>query len=284
MAGLAALASPASGQTVVFREDFDSPILNTARWSVGTWVKGRNQFGNTPTIANGVASLRFDLYNPAQPGVTMRGTSITVRTPFTRPAAGLELEARVRTNMMPAGPLTSFFTYGADSGGKSDEIDFEFLTNTFANRTGGDRYSLTSYNDWDPDHPERENPDRYGTEVARISGLDVTQFNTLTIRWLADRTEWLINGQVVRSSTAGLPDEPMSLSLNFWAPSSSWISAYSDLLQPVASAGQNQSWFYDVDYVQVRTAPEPGMMGVVLVGGAVLLRRWRPIARTGRIR
>jgi beta-glucanase (GH16 family) len=177
---------------------------------------------------------------------------------------------------MPGGLVTSFFTYGGHDGTLSDEIDFEYLTNAFANRTSGDKYSLTSWNDWDSANPDPNNTARRSTATIVISGLDVTTYNTLLMRWLPDRTEWLVNGQLVRSSTQALPDDPMSVSLNLWAPESSWVSAYSAGLQPTSTGGS--SYFYDLDSVVVRSIPEPSAVAGIAAVTALFLRRTRKTA------
>ena len=73
-------------------------------------------------------------------------------------------------------------------------------------------------------------------EVEVPPGFDVGNFNVFTIRWLSGSVQWLVNGAVVRTTADAVPNDPMSLSLNFWAPDPSWPSAYSSALQPTATA------------------------------------------------
>jgi beta-glucanase (GH16 family) len=101
-----------------------------------------------------------------------------------------------------------------------------------------------------------------------------TTFNTHTIRWLPGHTEWLVNGALVRSTTAALADDPMPVRLNFWAPAASWADAYDAALMPAASAASNSSSYYDVDYVTVSSIPEPsGALMTLLVFAWALRRR-----------
>ena len=52
-----------------------------------------------------------------------------------------------------------------------------------------------------------------------------------------------------------MPDEITNIRLNFWAPANGWTDAFSGKLAPARNARQNQTFYYDVDYVEVRTVP-----------------------------
>ena len=268
------LASGAAQAAEIFRDDFSGSTLDRTRWSVGTWTKGRTQFGKSPAISGGIATLKFDTYNAVNPGALFTGSSITVKTPFSL-GSGAELEARVRTNAMPAGLITSFFTYGGHDTSLSDEIDFEYLTSAQSKPATANQLSLTSWNDWDSLYPDPNNPARRSTANVIPAGFNVSNFNVFTIRWLKDRVQWLVNGTVVRTSTNAVPNDPMSLSLNFWAPDVSWTSAYSSALQPAATAVAGSTYSYDVDYVVVRTVPEPAAVAAWAVSALLLGRRRR---------
>ena len=243
----------AASSQVLLSDQFAGSSLDATKWRVGTWQLGRTRLGNLPTVSNGVASLRFDTYDPAAPGQTFRGTEIYSAQSFSR-GYGLELTAAVRTNAMPDGLVTSFFTYTFVNG-LSDEIDFEALTNQINHPDpAGQRLQLTTWHNWDQNHP---NPNNKSSLSVPLPGLDLHQFNTYTIRWLPDETQWLVNGTLVRSTTAALAQEPMPVRLNFWAPSNSWAEAYSASLVPASTPQANQSFHYDVSSVTVRALPQP---------------------------
>src|SRR5262245_21820077 len=83
-----AFVRPAHAQ-VLFRDDFNGSGLNTSNWSVGDWTFGGNRawFGTTPALANGMATLKLDTYNPDHPG-SFRGTEIYTKQAFALPASG----------------------------------------------------------------------------------------------------------------------------------------------------------------------------------------------------
>src|SRR5206468_12394845 len=113
----------------LLRDDFNGASLDFSNWSTGTWQLGRTQLGFTPAVTGGIVQLRHDTYNPSNPGGTFKGTEILSNQNFTR-GSGLEYEARVRSNAVPSGLVTSFFTYNTVAGSPplADEIDWEFLS------------------------------------------------------------------------------------------------------------------------------------------------------------
>ena len=260
----AALAMPAASVTAqeILRDDFNGTSLNTGTWQVMTHQVGRSLFGNTPAVSGGFARLRHDTYNPASPGTRFRGTELATNAFLSRGTLGIELEARVRSNAMASGLVTSFFTYNyrVENGtGFSDEADFEFLSSRINSApASGDPVQLTTFNDFN------NVTQPYGDEVTQssrevfINGLDTTQFNTVKFRWLPQRLEWYVNGRLHRTVTGSLvPTDATRMRFNFWAPGSEWPAAYSAALQPTANPAANVSHYYDVDWVAVRHARPP---------------------------
>ena len=251
------LAGTASGE-VLFRDDFNGTGLDTTKWALGTWTLGRTDLGNAPVVSGGIARLRFDTFNPADPGGSFLGTEILSRAVFDR-GQGIEFEARVRVNPLPNGLVTSFFTYvWRQSSGitYSDEIDFEFLSKQInSSPTTSDPVLTTTWNNWDNNHQIYTDPNTYNSGNVNVAGLNLSQFNIFVIRWLPDRVEWLVNGQLIRTATTAVPDEITDIRLNFWAPGKGWTDAFSGKLVPARNARQNQTFYYDVDYVEVRTIP-----------------------------
>lgn len=229
--------------TVVFRDDFNGSQLDATAWGVGTWTLGRTQLGNVPVVAGGIAQLRFDTYR-------FTGAEIYTKADYAL-GNGVEFEARVRSNQLPAGLVTSLFTY-TYANGKSDELDFEWLSKQVNLTSGGAPMLLTTWNDWDEAHPVYNDGVHHSSQTKVVAGVDVNQFHTYTIRWLPGRTEWKVDGVLVASSTLAQPDQAAPLRINFWAPASSWTEAYDARLKPVGAKKQNKSYFYDVDWVEIR--------------------------------
>ena len=251
--------APAIAQ-VVFADTFDGPTLNGTKWGVGTWQLGRTQLRNQPTFTqeDGVTfvTLRLDTYNPAFPGTLLSGTEIYSSTTFSLPRRrqGIQFEARVRVRSETRGFVASFFTWGFKTsvGGStlSDEIDFEYLT-----KQPSDYVLLTTWNDWNEATPTYNDGIHHSEDLVMLGGLNRSAWNVLQIRWLKDRTEWYINGLLARSTQDAHATDPMTVRFNLWAPNFYWTAAYDAGLQPVLTATQNASYYYDIDYVRVTKIP-----------------------------
>src|SRR3989304_4194612 len=269
--------------TVIFRDDFDVPgnTPDPSRWIVNwpgsSWgTLGRTFFPSPvyhpdapfPKVEDGKCIIEQHLYNPydlGSPKWTLLGGEIhtIMQSEPNRPYC---FEARVRNNAYPNGLVTSFFTYGYD-GSNSDEIDFEFLsnkTNDNVNYPDGDPFPVNTWN-------ESQQWPQY------VMGGNLNDWNTFRIYWFpGQRVDWTwldpINGEtLLRSETdpSRVPDEPMALFFNFWAPTADWLDAYSPDLQPVNDPSQNQIYTYEIDYVEVRV-PEPGSISLLVVGAIFL--------------
>ena len=241
-------ASQARAQTVLFHDDFNGTALDSSLWGLGTWQLGRTQLGNSPVVSGGIARLTFDTFQ-------FRGTEIWSKQNFSR-GNGLEVAARVKLNNLPAGLVTSLFTYAYDNQTRtSDELDIEILSKQVSATSGGDPVLFTTWNDWNEASPTYgDGIHHWSTNVFR-AGLDVNAWHTYVIRWLPGKTEWLIDGVVVASTTKAQPDANTPVRLNFWAPTSSWTDAYSSTLKPARKASLNVRYYYDVDWVEVRQLP-----------------------------
>ena len=258
LAGLGC-ASAAHGAEI-FRDDFSGSSLDTSNWNIGTWQLGRTRLNFTPQVTAGIVRLRHDTYNPSNPGGTFRGSEIWSDARFDR-GAGLEFEARVRTPVLPSGLVTSFFTYQAFNVGSqtfADEIDFEFLSkHVNASGPGFDPVLATTWNNYNVNGSNFGDPNVHSSLNVNVNGLDLTQFNTIKFRWLADRVQWYVNDVPIRTAKQAVPDIAAPIRANFWAPSTDWPDAYSSTLQPVSNPAQNTTHLYDIDYIAVRTLFEP---------------------------
>jgi beta-glucanase (GH16 family) len=238
---LALPSKPISSSRVLLRDDFSGSTLDSSLWTVGNWKLGRAQLGNTPIVNGGIARLTFDTFG-------FKGTEIYTNRFFSRGTFGLEVEGRVRLNMpLPAGLVTSIFTYIANSG-KSDEIDIEFLTKQVNAAVSGAPIDFTTWNDFSDTY----SIPYYSTQRKAISGLDVSTWHTYVIQWLPGKTVWWIDGVVVATDTQVVPDADTQVHLNFWAPESTWTEAYDASFQPTTDVSLNVRYYYDVDYVEVR--------------------------------
>ena len=276
--------------SVIFRDDFDysvGGIPDPNDWVVnhpeapdpGWWTQGRTHFpnpalwnasGEFPRIEDGACIIEHHLYDPyASNHQWFLGGEVRTVMGF-QPNRAYRFEARVRCYSdrcasaespcvpYPDGLVTSFFLYGYD-GATSDELDFEFLSKL----TNDPNYAAADpllTDTWD------ESSQFAQCVAPGPDGLDLSEWNTFRIYWYPDppRVEWTwldpVNGETTlrtELNASFIPDEPMSLYFNFWAPpAGDWqdppCNPYDGDLQPVDDPSQNESSGYEIDYVEVR--------------------------------
>jgi beta-glucanase (GH16 family) len=238
-------------KTVLFRDDFNATELDSQKWRQANWSLGRTQFGAPPVLTDGRIVLTHHTYNPKAPGESFLGTEIYTEKVFER-GNGIEIEAKVRAISLPPGLVTSLFTYSSDKLG-SDEIDFEFLSNEVNSAPKGQTpVLLTNWNDWDEAKELYGDQVHHSSETVKVKDLNLAKFNTFTIRWLPTKTEWLINGNIVRESDKAVPNMASAVRINFWAAKPAWKEAFSALYQPSKVQSENKVSRYEVEYVEVR--------------------------------
>jgi hypothetical protein len=252
---------------LLLRDDFDGTgIVDSAVWrlpfgdSEGTFV-GRTQFRGDPAtdiplqgVAEPLASdgkvleLKLDTYSPVDPGNQFLGTDLLTKRNFAR-GGGLTFESRMRLKPTTTGGLVNgFFLFDVTRENPPgtavrDELDFELLSNQAVGAATNDPF--TNY--WN-DKPFSDPGDGQFTNVA---GLDLTQFQNYKVEWTPQRMRWFVNNQLVRTQTTNVPDDPMKLHFNLWAPVSSFADAYNAALAPAATPGANQTYTVQVDHTEV---------------------------------
>lgn len=190
-------------------------------------------------VVNGVLRLQLDTYNPTalSPGDSFWGSEIVSRHEYT-PSNRLTFRARARVPQPAPGMVAAFFLYRLNQATR-DEIDFEILTNA----PGGILTNVFRNEGFaSPGSPRPES----------VPGFMASEFNDFELEWSRDRVRWSVNGRLIREETVGVPEGPMSLRFNLWAPSADFPSAYSPGLQPAATAAENRQFFYELDFVEVR--------------------------------
>jgi len=233
----------------LLRDDFNSPSLNSSVWLMPNGpgsTLGRTQFrplSLPPQITGGVARFQLDTFNSitASPTEPFLGTEIQSIQSFDR-GQGLTFEARARVvSPIPKGIVASLFAF-ALNGQVRDELTFELLTNDLVD---GNQRILTNVFDDDPFD------DAGDPQFAAVPGLDLTSHNIFRVQWLADRVQWFVNGSLVRQEFQTVPDLPMQVRLNFWAPDPTFVVAFDAGLQPDTSPVNNRTFIYEIDYVEV---------------------------------
>jgi hypothetical protein len=307
-----ASAFGASWGTVVFRHDFDTSVGGMPDpdvWVVNHpgiwwWTQGRTHFpnpdpwlptGEFPRVENGICIIRHHHYNPwdlGDPNEWFLGGEIRTVREFA-PDRAYRIEAKVRSHPYPNGLVTSFFAYGWD-GAQNDEIDFEFVSNG----TNDD----TSYPSGDPVLANAFDDAAQKPRTIAPEGLDLSEWNTFRIYWDPDlnRIDWSwidpLHGETwLRTETDAffVPDEPMALYFNFWAPCYTswghgcppWDEAADAILEPVNQPNENEIHEYAIDYVEVAVLGQPvpalpawsliAMAALFAAAGGRLLRQRR---------
>ncbi len=290
---LCSQALNAAWDTVIFRDDFDVPgPLDPDDWVINHpgydwWVMGRSHFPNPentsgylPYVENGVAVIEHHHYNPydlSSSNTTFVGGEFHTTMEFDA-TRSYRFEARVKSGpypdpggeLYPCGLVTSFFLYGWDQPNlDSDEIDFEFLSTQI-----NDDPVLT--NTWNDSYPKEM--------YVQPDGVNLSDWQTFIIYWFPGehRVDWKWINPVTteeewlrtEDDAFFVPDEPMQLYFNFWAPGPGWPDAYCDELQPVDDIALDQTFRYQVDYVEFRV-PEPMTCTFLAAGAGLLLARHR---------
>lgn len=276
------LASPAAADfNVLLRDDFDGPALDMSKWFVpsgpGTFF-GRTQIrppSEALSVEDGVIRLQLDTHNPTAqvPGDSFWGSEIDTLHSY-EVGPGLSFLARVRfVAPLPGGLVGSLFSFVflPEIPGH-DEIDFELLSNDVA--AAEERVLTNVFDDDDFSQPGDK-------AFANVAGLDLTEFHIYEIRWYPDRVEWYVDDEHVRTETDTVPDDSQNIRLNFWAPDMFFSDAYDAALVPAATAENNEIYFFEVDFVEVRRPVSdvpigPGgriaVASLLLVVGAICIR------------
>lgn len=261
-----ALAAP-SHATVLLFDDFDGSVLDPALWRLptgpGTFF-GRTQIkppSEAPDVSGGTIVLRLDTFNPTAlvAGDSFWGHEIQSLQSFSPGPTGVSIKSRMRFLGSPPGGLVGgFFSFGLAFPVR-DEIDFELLSNDL----GSETIFTNAFDDDDFSAPG---------DFAQllVPGLDLTEFVEYEIRWLPDRVQWYVDGAMIREQTGTVPDDPSEVRLNLWAPDEFFPQAFDAELQPAATAGENQQFELEIDFVEVTAIPEPETALALGTGIAVL--------------
>jgi hypothetical protein len=229
----------------LFADDFSSP-LNPDEWDYNHWQPGDSNpsfYGRTqqsqalPLVSGGLMHLKLDTYNPTNgPVPSFFGSEVITKELFSPESGGVVFEVQARLVNLAGGIVGGIFSYSSSSSVAHDEIDFEALSNL------PDNIQTNIYHD----EPLGAGHPRFHT----ISG-DLSVDHTYRIEWFKDTILWYVDGQLIRQETGNIPQDPMALHLNIWAPGAEWSEAFNDALNPVASASLNTSYFFEIDSVHI---------------------------------
>ena len=233
--------------TPLFFDDFNS-TLNAANWDYNQWKYGGSFYGRTqqrqelPVVSGGEMHLNLDTYNPTNgPIPSFYGSEAITKQIFSNEAGGIVFEINAHFVNPAGGIVGGMFSYIINTGNLHDEIDFEALTNK----------------------PYEVNTNVYKNEPTNSTGhyqfipisSAITDEHTYRIEWFKNAMLWYIDGQLVREQTDNIPEHPMALHLNIWAPASDWEDAFNPALNPVTNPADNTDYFFDINSVRVTQLP-----------------------------
>jgi len=233
---VAALTLPVHAAALL-SDDFGGMSVDKTLWRLpksetsadGTFV-GRTQFRGgdkaaLPPVADGNVCLDIQSFNRRQS--SFYGTELISNQAF---SVGKGLDITVRARMKNAdyrGIVGGLFLYSLSTGSNTihDEIDFEMLTNV----------------------PDKIQTNIYGNEALGIGHSEMVPYrlgsianeHSYEIKWQPNRVSWLIDGEVVRTTTSNIPTRPMNFYLNIWAPDKYWPQGFSDTIQPSDTQASN---------------------------------------------
>ena len=110
-----------------------------------------------------------------------------------------------------------------------------------------------------------------------VPTLDLTEFNTFKVFRSDDSVQWYwdpdqIRGQdlypdiLIDETSFAIPDEPLTLRMNFWASTSDWPLAWDSNMQPASNSADDIVCYYDVDYIRAMRIPAPANVVLVALG------------------
>ncbi len=274
LAALSVMAVSAQADTILFQDDFASAgtHLDYSKWTTVTGSAsflGRTQLADwTPSGAgqfivgpNG-AQLSLSTFNPT--GFSLYGTQGETLDSF-QPTGDetIDFTTRLQLTSLQPGLVYGMYLYGCAPSlcaTQHDEIDIEVVTNALQ-----------------PGSTPMVELNRYAAEplgaghgamVALPAGFDPLAAHNWTVLWSLNSIEYLVDGTLLSVQTTNVPQGPMEANEIAWGPASDWAAAYSPLLQPVSSAGENQTYtalLTDVT-VSASQSPEPGSWMLLLTG------------------
>jgi len=225
-------AQAGSGVLEIFNDPFDGPSVDSSKWLIAGWKEHGGQTGRERTyIENGRLNLVF-IYDPDYFKTTGLYLSSAIQTRRDDFLYG-RWEARLKPSDVP-GVLNSMYTIDWRNNGTEtrQEIDIEFLTYTFKDRTGEVHFAVHAHGlrSWNRDIRLDFNP----ADDFHVWGFEITPTHI----------QWFVDDQVLHTyryaEEAVRIDAPYILKFNTWSKKQ-WINGPP---QP------NEKAVYQIDWVR----------------------------------
>lgn len=246
----------------LFREDFNGKrgsALDSKKWGTESHEQGRGQFTSRGWInGNGQIAMSVHTYNPKKPGTFAQSIIKTEKTFGPTSTKNIRIRWRAKVNHNQKGIVHGAFLYRqyiSNDALKSDELDFEWLTNHTAG-TSKDDLLVSTWNKWDRAAQEYEQDDTvYGTHFSREANFnkDTNAWRTYEMLWSRNSVTFSVDGKKVYSfnNSRNIPKGKMPVFINSWVPDSSWAEAYNGSFKPTRQKSKNKTSSMLVDWVDV---------------------------------
>jgi hypothetical protein len=140
-----------------------------------------------------------------------------------------------------------------------NELDWEILTSQLR-PSSTNKISTNVFPHQGSSSGEHDFPISY--PVSQIPGFSPNDYHNYRVEWLPNKVTWLIDNHVIRVENVNVPEASVKqqLHLNLWGVPTNWGPSPGDpngpsigdpTFVPATSAGANQTYYFDVDWVKV---------------------------------
>lgn len=250
------MAKPLKPTTVLFEDHFSTDgKLNSTSWDFNHWQANNNPswLGLTqmrqelPDAQGGMARIRLDTWLD---GNGFKGSEAITKEAWDLSGGSVAFEGKFKFDSTQGGMIAGFFTFqkfplGADRD-IHDEIDYEIITSNPA------KISTNVF--------AQETLKKTAHPLSLTIPDGTTDWHTYRMEWTASYVRWFVDGKEIRTETNYVPTTAQQLHLNLWGVPTNWGPSDGDKngppvgdpsFVPAQNAGQNKSYFFDVDYVKV---------------------------------
>ena len=270
---LIAAAAIASQAAPLFQDNFGVPgtHLNFAAWTTemgAAAVLGRTQLADWVTpgglgqfvVGNDGAHLALHTVNLMgnRESPLFYGTHAkTIQWFQPSRAAAVSFTARLRLTSLQPGIVYGIYLYGCPAQQcvtQHDEIDIELVTNHLQPGATPLMVQLNRY-------AVEPLGAGHGALVNLPPDFAPLAPHDWTIRWSLSRIDYLVDRTVLSTEVTHIPEGPMQVNVNAWAPGPDWADAFSTSLEPASAAAMDQSFVALLTSVSVtssRAAPARG--------------------------
>lgn len=250
-----------------FFDGFNGSSIDRSRWDSARFPQGRGWYESFPSTRDGVVHMSVARYNSNRDHGGFRQADLRTKETF-KPGSrrAVKAQARIRLRHNQRGIVHGFYFYnqfGDDGNGnaaRSDEIDFEFLTNLTSNKDRP-KILLSTWKNWDRADPVYGGASNGGfhQSLESTSRRRATDWNWYEMFWQEGKIIFhradggKKNWQWLRTYTGNdkVPTRAMRLHLNSWVADDSWTEAYAGGLQPTGRRSEQAYYSMHVDQISV---------------------------------